>query len=81
MEAAGLRGKAPVPVHVLCASGAGGRWPSRLTASGGLVATGEPAGFLRRPEIPENALGCIQSNHTICLPRPYGSPSVLSQGY
>lgn len=24
---------------------------------------GEPAGFLSRPEIPENALGCIQPNH------------------
>lgn len=36
---------------------------------------GEPAGFLRRPEIPENALGCIQPNHNHLSAGLCGSPS------
>lgn len=34
------------------------------------------AGFLRRPEIPESALGCIQPNHNHLSARHHGSPPV-----
>lgn len=36
---------------------------------------GEPAGFPRRPEIPENAVGCFQPNHNHLSAGLGGSPS------
>lgn len=59
----------------LCASELEADGPYALLCLGWPASLGGPAGFLRRPEIPENALGCIQPNHNHLSAGPHGSPS------